>query len=403
LNALPFDRPFLIEGRAPPGVTHIRVTFEEFFDAGWVFAQQPDRVAAFRVGAKAILDSVLVDSGIAAGGGFHALEPSLLYLLEQQAGSTGGLSITDVMNVLPWNWGHWAMVMRSKSVRMLTTGSLFDPTDDGAPYRERFRALAKGVVRSKSGMVWDAAMDRLIGFVVDEARDVRIASVPKPRRPVIQVTWQNIYDRPSSHEESLPTDPSARWNRLEQRLQGGTATDTQDFRMVMPPLEANRVYLVRVQAERSSSGDLEQPASLNTDFWADTATSDYVSLDVGLLYAREIKETSAYLGMNFYLRPVAKDVSLRTRGGFLRRFAFTVGLAVQNVEDARHTRRFLVGPMSVVLGVGIRFSKYVRLGGGTLIFRERDPETFPLTTRTSLTGSPYLSASFDMDVGKPLR
>ena len=110
-----------------------------------------------------------------------------------------------------------------------------------------------------------------------------------------------------------------------------------------------------------------------------------------------------YVGTNIGLRPVAKGVPLQTRGGFLRRFAFTVGLAVQDIEDDRKTRRALVGPISVVLGAGIRISKYVRLGAGVLVFRERDPETFPLTTRTSLTGSPYISASIDLDVGRQAR
>lgn len=266
LNALPFDRSFLIEGRASSDVIRIRMTFEEYFDAGWVFAQQPARVAALRAEAKALLDSVLVDSGVAAGGGFYALERSLLHLLKQQAGSAGRFSIADVMNVLPWNWGHWAMAMQPQSVRMLAAGSLFDPMDDDSPSKARFRALAEAVVRSRSDMERNIAMERLIGFVIDEARDVRMASVPQPRHPAIQVKWQSLYDRPSPHEESLPTDPSARWNRLEERLQGGTATDTQNFRMVMPPLEANRVYRIRVQGERRSLADSEQPASLNTDF-----------------------------------------------------------------------------------------------------------------------------------------
>lgn len=190
---------------------------------------------------------------------------------------------------------------------------------------------------------------------------------------------------------------------MEQRLQDNATSNTGEFRLVIPPLESNRTYLVRVQAERSSTTDSVQTFPLTTQFWANTESNDYVSLDVGLLYAREIKETSVYIGANFYLRPVAKSVPLQTRGGFLRRFAFTIGLAVQDVEDERSTRRALIGPVSLVMGAGIRVSKYVRLGGGALLFRARDPETFPLTTRTSLTGSPYVSASFDMDVGKHLK
>jgi hypothetical protein len=249
----------------------------------------------------------------------------------------------------------------------------------------------------------NVALDQLVRFVLDEVQDVRIASAPTSSPTAIQGTWRKLHNRPSIYQEPLPTESSSRWNRLEQRLQNGTVTDTEEFRLVVPPLNANRTYLIRVETESSPSDDSEQETPLSTYFWADTKSSDYVSLDVGLLYAREIKKTSVYIGTNIYLRPVAKGVPLQTEGGFLRRFAFTIGLAVQDVEDDRSTRRALIGPVSLVLGAGIRISKYVRLGSGILVFQARDPETFPLTTRTSLTGTPYMSASFDMDVGKQLR
>lgn len=190
---------------------------------------------------------------------------------------------------------------------------------------------------------------------------------------------------------------------MEQRLQGQVGSQAEAFRLVVPPLNANRTYLVHIDTKHNTATDSVEAPPVTKNFWVDTQSNDYVSLDVGLLHAREIKETSIYIGTNIYLRPVDKGVPLQTRGGFLRRFAFTIGLAVQDIEDDRSTRRALIGPLSVVLGGGLRVSKYVRLGGGILVFRERDPETFPLTTRTSLTGSPYVSAAFDMDVGKQLK
>ena len=228
----------------------------------------------------------------------------------------------------------------------------------------------------------------------------------QPERVATRVAWRSLRDEPPRDGDALPSDPSARWNRLEQRLQGDAvpgAEEAQGFRVVVPPLEADRAYLIRVETERRPSDESEPPSYASASFSVHTESDAYVSMDAGLLYAHEIEETSMYLGVNFYLRPVAKGVSLRSRGGFLRRCAFTAGLAVQDVEDKRSTRRALVGPMSIVLGAGIHSSNYVRLGGGALIFRERDPETFPLTTRTSLTSTPYISASFDLDVGSQLR
>ncbi|MBT4140912.1 MAG: hypothetical protein HOE48_23570, partial [Candidatus Latescibacteria bacterium] len=258
-------------------------------------------------------------------------------------------------------------------------------------------------VQGKSGMAKEDALDLLVDFVVNEAKSVRIASAPKANASTAQITWRNLHNRHSAHKEPLQTESSSRWNRLEQRLQGNAITDTEEFRLVAPPLEANRTYQVHVQTQKRAWGDSLQSPTQTTSFFANSKSSDYISLDVGLLYAPEIKETSVYVGTNFYLRPVAKSVPLRTHGGFLRRFAFTVGLAFQDVEDTRSTRRALIGPVSMVLGAGIRLSKYIKLGGGALIFRERDPETFPLTTRTSLTSAPYISASFDIDVGKQIK
>ena len=404
LNPLPFDRPFLIQGHASQGISRIQVTFEDFLDTGHFFSEQPNRVAAFEAGAQALLDSMLLGPRTAenASNLNRVIERGLNNLLWQHTSGTGGLSVSDAMNVLPWNWGNWMQGKKSKTKKLLTTGTLFDPSNAGDLPRQKFRTLIK-TIQDQSGSQKGDALDRLVDFVVNEAQSVRIVSVPNVPTPTTQVMWQNLHNRRSIHKEPLQTEPSSRWNRLEQRLQGDTVTDTEEFRLVVSPLEANRTYRVQVQTEGSSSVDSMQSAPLTTYFFANSKSSDYISLDVGLLYAREIKETSVYVGTNFYLRPVAKSVPLRTRGGFLRRFAFTIGLAFQDIEDDRSTRSALIGPMSLVLGAGIRLSKYVRLGGGALVFRERDPETFPLTTRTSLASSPYISASFDVDVGKQVR
>ena len=399
LTPLPFDRPFLIQGFAPQDITHIRVTFEEFFDAGHPFAEHPKRVASFQMGVETILDSLFLDTSLTTNERLRTIEHHLDDLLLQQSQATDGLSINSAMVVFPWNWGNW-MMTRSGSKKVLTNGSMFDSSDDGIASKQRFRALIETI---EPGIQHSRNIDRAVGFVVDELQTVRIVSAPAPSPQKVQGTWQKLHNTQVTHSPPLQIDAPSRWNRLEQRLQGNAITNTGEFRLVIPPLESNRTYLVRVQADRNSPADTVKIRPLTTQFWADTQSNDYVSLDVGLLYAREIKETSVYIGTNFYLRPVAKSVPLQTRGGFLRRFAFTIGIAVQNIEDERSTRHALIGPVSLVMGAGIRVSKYVRLGGGALLFRARDPETFPLTTKTSLTGSPYVSASFDMDVGKHLK
>ncbi|MDA0710171.1 MAG: hypothetical protein O3B73_08175 [bacterium] len=233
---------------------------------------------------------MLIDPDLVADGNLSALEHRLSSLLWQLAGSEGSVSMRNAMNVLPWKWGNWMQTKKSKSVRLLTTGSLFDPSHEGTPPRERFRVLVNAVIRHTPGMQKNVALDQLVRFVLDEVQDVRIASAPTSSPTAIQGTWRKLHNRPSIYQEPLPTESSSRWNRLEQRLQNGTVTDTEEFRLVVPPLNANRTYLIRVETESSPSDDSEQETPLSTYFWADTKSSDYVSLDVGLLYAREIKK-----------------------------------------------------------------------------------------------------------------
>jgi hypothetical protein len=133
-----------------------------------------------------------------------------------------------------------------------------------------------------------------------------------------------------------------------------------------------------------------------------TEAANYVSADLGLMHAREITETGVYVGVNFYLRPVDKSIPLSLRGGFFRRFAFTLGIALQSIRDDDRTRDDLFASQSVMAGAGFRVTRSIRIGGGALLLRERDPDTFPLTENTRLAVTPYVSVSFDADVGSML-
>lgn len=147
----------------------------------------------------------------------------------------------------------------------------------------------------------------------------------------------------------------------------------------------------------------QQNLAYQTRVAASTAGSNYVSADVGLLHAGVIGETVPYVGVNLYLRPVDKSISLRQHGGPLRRFSVTAGLTLTSIADRRGIRNDLFFNQAAVLGAGYRISQDWRIGGGTLVFRERDPATFPLTRRRSTAVTPYVSVSLDADVGRQLR
>lgn len=136
---------------------------------------------------------------------------------------------------------------------------------------------------------------------------------------------------------------------------------------------------------------------------AATEANDYVSADLGALYAGDIDKGVGYIGVNFYLRPVNKAVPLIQRGGFLRRFSLNLGLTLQSIEDGRRTRDDLFFGKALTVGAGYRLSQYVRASAGALLLRQRDPDTFPLTNDKSLALTPYAALSFDMDLGGQLK
>jgi len=93
------------------------------------------------------------------------------------------------------------------------------------------------------------------------------------------------------------------------------------------------------------------------------------------------------------------------RGGFLRRFAFTLGVTVNSIADggsggdmgsARGTRKNLFMGNSLLLGAGFRLTDSVRLGAGAILFKKLDPN--PLIDDETLTTSYYVNLSFDWDV-----
>lgn len=134
-----------------------------------------------------------------------------------------------------------------------------------------------------------------------------------------------------------------------------------------------------------------------------TLSTVYISADAGLAWVPEIDEAAKYIGTNVYLRPINKDVPLSQADSFLHRFALTIGLTVDSVADDDaagnpRTRDDLFGSQSLLLGAGLRFNRVIRIGAGALVFKEQDPN--PLRDDLSVTVSPYVTVSFDLNVAK---
>ena len=140
---------------------------------------------------------------------------------------------------------------------------------------------------------------------------------------------------------------------------------------------------------------------------ADLARSAYVSLDAGIAYPWRLETMVFYAGTNIYFRPINKGAPLRYKGTFLHRFAVTIGVTTtvkdesRRAIDLRPTGTDKSTSNSLLIGGGLRITPSLRVGVGALIFKESDPN--PLIKQTSVTATPYLSLTADVDVAKALK
>lgn len=135
---------------------------------------------------------------------------------------------------------------------------------------------------------------------------------------------------------------------------------------------------------------------------ADMNRNAYVSLDAGIAYPWRLANMVFYAGTNIYFRPINKEAPLRYKGTFLHRFALTIGVTTTVKDDSRRAIDLRATPdnknttNSLLLGGGIRVTPSIRVGAGALVFKERDPN--PLIDQTSLTATPYVSFTADVNV-----
>ena len=130
-----------------------------------------------------------------------------------------------------------------------------------------------------------------------------------------------------------------------------------------------------------------------------TAAGLYTSLDLGLLYGFEVDRGALYAGVNVYLAPVNKDAPLRG-AGLRKRLSITAGLTLTNMkqEDDDRFENLIGERWNVLLGLGLRVTRSLRVGAGALLLLKNDPN--PLVNDSSLGAVPYVSLSLDLDVGR---
>ena len=133
----------------------------------------------------------------------------------------------------------------------------------------------------------------------------------------------------------------------------------------------------------------------------DTRARWHISQDLGILYVwnREkngrARNSSPYLGVNFYIRPVNKRAPMNFFNPLdLRRWSATVGVTTKNIdEDTRY--KGIVEGKALVIGAGFRVTDYFRVSYGAPLVWTYTPDA---ARRKRLTALRYAAVSIDAEL-----
>lgn len=140
----------------------------------------------------------------------------------------------------------------------------------------------------------------------------------------------------------------------------------------------------------------------------ETRAKSYVSADVGIAWSQPIDSFFFYLGANFYFGPVNKKAPLKwgDGGNFRKRVALLAAIPFNSFESGTNQTvnltargvelKGVLGSRPLLLGGGVRLNDLVRVGGGAVLFRVKDPD--PLVDQDRIDSSWFISISIDWDV-----
>jgi hypothetical protein len=133
-----------------------------------------------------------------------------------------------------------------------------------------------------------------------------------------------------------------------------------------------------------------------------TAQADrYLGLDFGNAYIYNFSRFQTYYGINIYLRPVNKNIPLsrykNIKDFFLVRTSLLLGLTFSSIEKIG-IRKGIVSDKGVIIGTGFRIVSFFRVNGGGLIYYRYPANPLLDPEKYSAAISPFISASFDLDM-----
>ena len=128
----------------------------------------------------------------------------------------------------------------------------------------------------------------------------------------------------------------------------------------------------------------------------------YIGLDLGLLYGADIDGVFSFQSVNFYFTPVNREAPFRNyqkQDRLWKRLSLYVGLA-QLLSDKPDDFDSLLAKNSLMMGIGYRLSRVLRLSVGGMLHKKVD--TRVLVDDFNLKVSPTVSLSVDVDLTKAL-
>ena len=129
-----------------------------------------------------------------------------------------------------------------------------------------------------------------------------------------------------------------------------------------------------------------------------TRSNSYVSADLGIAVLPGINKLTPYIGTNIYFRPINFDAPLTWSGpDFLaKRFSLVIGVSVTSVARTNVRADLLSSNFNIVTGMGFRIVDWIHLGVGGLWYNKLADN--PLNTNQEITGTPYVSLTFDLRI-----
>lgn len=262
-----------------------------------------------------------------------------------------------------------------------------------------------------------ATQDRAFKLTLENALRAQTALKDSLRKPILEDVWPCVREALSS-----PLEVPQCANSPPSSDPGVLATIAliDDPKRALLKLTPDGKEFAEPSLEQFASElrSLQTTESIRETSWQPSYEERfplYVSADAGVAvgiiplggkHPSAAAEVVPYFGLNLYFAAVDKGEHLQWfrredddpfGHNFLRRFAVTVGVSLSppTLTKDRGVSGILRNQL-LLTGVGFRLGDYVRLGGGAMLFRKRDPN--PLSDRQTVGAAPYVSLSIDVDV-----